>query len=70
MAGSHAEERLAVLLRALPPAPPDWVLAAGAHPEVRRALAELDVRGLDDPRWSPARPDAQGEVRGRDADMS
>lgn len=44
----HDEERLAELLAALPPAPPDWVEAAALIPKTRRdadrivALAEAD----------------------------
>jgi hypothetical protein len=45
--GRPTEERLAVLLAELPPAPEDWVAAAQELPAARRALAELEERILD-----------------------
>lgn len=44
----HPEERLARLLRELPPAPPAWVAAAQALPAARRALDEIGYRVLAD----------------------
>jgi hypothetical protein len=42
------EERLALLLRELPPAPEAWAAAAAALPEVLSALDSIDERVLDD----------------------
>lgn len=48
-AGSPSEEeRLAHLLRALPPAPQAWVQAAQELPELRRTVDELVARAEQD----------------------
>jgi hypothetical protein len=44
----HDEERLAELLRALPPAPAGWVEAAKELPAARRSLDELVERARAD----------------------
>jgi hypothetical protein len=44
----YDEERLAELLRALPPAPPSWVEAAKELPSARRSLDELVERARAD----------------------
>jgi hypothetical protein len=38
------EDRIALLLRTLPPAPRGWVEAAAELPRARRALAEIEER--------------------------
>ena len=44
----HDEERLAELLRALPPAPEGWVRAAQELPAARRELDEIVERATAD----------------------
>jgi hypothetical protein len=44
----YDEERLAELLRALPPAPTGWVEAAQELPAARRSLSELVERARAD----------------------
>jgi hypothetical protein len=44
----HDEERLAELLRALPPAPRAWIQAAQELPAARRELDEIVVRAEAD----------------------
>ncbi len=46
--GAWNEERLASLLRLLPPAPPAWVQAAQELPAARAALDELAARAQAD----------------------
>ena len=48
---SYDEERLAELLRALPPAPEAWVRAAQELPPVRGRLDELVARAEADARY-------------------
>jgi tRNA U34 5-methylaminomethyl-2-thiouridine-forming methyltransferase MnmC len=43
----YDEERIAELLRLLPPAPGGWVAAAAELPTARRALADLEARVLE-----------------------
>jgi hypothetical protein len=43
----YDEERIAELLRLLPPAPGGWVDAAAELPTARRALADLEARVLE-----------------------
>ena len=47
----YDEERLAELLRALPPAPRGWVQAAQELPHVRRELDSLVARAEADERF-------------------
>jgi hypothetical protein len=44
------EDRIALLLGALPPAPPAWVAAAIELPRARRALADIEPLLADDER--------------------
>jgi hypothetical protein len=46
--GHYDEERLAKLLRALPPAPQGWVRAAQELPRVRRELDDIVERAVAD----------------------
>jgi hypothetical protein len=46
--GGYEEERLAELLRALPPAPEAWVRAAQELPRARRELDEIVARAEAD----------------------
>ena len=46
--GPYDEERLAELLRALPPAPAGWVQAAQELPRVRRELDDIVERAVVD----------------------
>jgi hypothetical protein len=46
--GPYDEERLAELLRALPPAPEGWVKAAQELPRVRRGLDDIVARAVAD----------------------
>jgi hypothetical protein len=46
--GHYNEERLAKLLRALPPAPEGWVQAAQELPRARRGMDEIVSRALAD----------------------
>jgi hypothetical protein len=46
--GPYDEERLAELLRALPPAPEAWVRAAQELPRVRAELDDIVERALAD----------------------
>jgi hypothetical protein len=48
MTPPHDEETLARLLRSLPPAPPAWVEAAAALPELRGQLDGLVARAERD----------------------
>lgn len=48
---AYDEERLAELLRALPPAPQAWVTAAQEIPPVRGQLDELVARAQADARY-------------------
>jgi hypothetical protein len=48
MTSSHDEERLAKLLRALPPAPEGWVRAAQELPLARKGLDEIVRRAEED----------------------
>jgi hypothetical protein len=48
------EERLAELLRVLPPAPESWVRAAQELPLARRALDEIVARAEADARFREA----------------
>jgi hypothetical protein len=48
------EERLAELLRALPPAPEAWVRAAQELPSARRTLDEIVARAEADARFRQA----------------
>jgi hypothetical protein len=44
----HDEERIAELLRALPPAPEGWVKAAQELPRARREIDEIAARAVAD----------------------
>jgi hypothetical protein len=46
--GRYDEERLATMLRALPPAPEGWVRAAQELPRVRRELDDIVARAQAD----------------------
>jgi hypothetical protein len=46
--GPYDEERLAELLRALPPAPEGWVKAAQELPRARRGLDDIVARAVAD----------------------
>ena len=46
--GPYDEERLAELLRALPPAPEGWVRAAQELPRSRRELDDIVARAVAD----------------------
>jgi hypothetical protein len=46
--GHYDEERLAKLLRTLPPAPQGWVRAAQELPRVRRELDDIVERAVAD----------------------
>ena len=46
--GRYDEERLAELLRTLPPAPEGWVLAAQELPRSRRELDDIVARAVAD----------------------
>jgi hypothetical protein len=46
--GPYDEQRLAELLRALPPAPEGWVQAAQELPRVRRELDDIVERAVVD----------------------
>ena len=46
--GPYSEERLGELLRALPPAPAGWVLAAQELPRSRRELDDIVARAIAD----------------------
>jgi hypothetical protein len=46
--GRYDEERLAELLRALPPAPEGWVRAAQELPRSRRELDDIVARAVAD----------------------
>jgi hypothetical protein len=46
--GRYDEERLGQLLRALPPAPEGWVLAAQELPRSRRELDDIVERAVAD----------------------
>lgn len=46
--GPYSEERLGELLRALPPAPAGWVLAAQELPRSRRELDDIVARAVAD----------------------
>jgi hypothetical protein len=48
---AYDEERLAELLRALPPAPEAWITAAQELPPIRRRLDELVTRAEADARY-------------------
>ena len=48
---AYDEERLAELLRALPPAPTAWVTAAQELPPIRRRIDELVARAEADARY-------------------
>jgi hypothetical protein len=48
MTSSHDEERLAKLLRVLPPAPEGWVRAAQELPLARKGLDEIVRRAEED----------------------
>lgn len=48
---AYDEERLAELLRALPPAPRAWVIAAQELPPIRRRLDDLVARAEADSRY-------------------
>ena len=48
---AYDEERLAELLRALPPAPSAWVTAAQELPPIRRRLDDLVARAEADSRY-------------------
>lgn len=50
----YAEERLAELLRALPPAPAGWVEAAKELPLARRELDEIVARARADAEFRKA----------------
>lgn len=47
-------ERLAALIRALPPAPPAWVRAAQELPDARRGLERIVARAEADPAFREA----------------
>jgi hypothetical protein len=46
--GRYDEERLAELLRALPPAPEGWVRAAQELPRSRQELDDIVARAVED----------------------
>jgi hypothetical protein len=50
----HDEERLAELLRALPPAPEGWVEAAKELPRARREIDEIAARAVADQEFRAA----------------
>jgi hypothetical protein len=50
----HDEERLAELLRALPPAPQGWVEAAQELPRARREIDEIVARAEADQKFRAA----------------
>jgi hypothetical protein len=50
----HDEERLAELLRALPPAPEGWVEAAQELPRARRELDDIVARAQADQKFRAA----------------
>jgi hypothetical protein len=52
--GHHDEERLAELLRTLPPAPEAWVRAAQELPRVRRELDDIVARAVADAEFRQA----------------
>jgi hypothetical protein len=52
--GHCDEERLAKLLRALPPAPEGWVRAAQELPRVRRGLDDIVERAVADAEFRKA----------------
>ena len=52
--GHYDEERLAKLLRALPPAPEGWVRAAQELPRVRRELDGIVERAVADAEFRQA----------------
>jgi hypothetical protein len=52
--GHYDEERLAELLRALPPAPEGWVRAAQELPRVRRELDVIVERAVADAEFRKA----------------
>ena len=52
--GHYDEERLAELLRALPPAPEGWVRAAQELPRVRRELDGIVARAVADAEFRKA----------------
>jgi hypothetical protein len=52
--GHYDEERLAELLRALPPAPEGWVRAAQELPRVRRELDDIVERAVADAEFRKA----------------
>jgi hypothetical protein len=52
--GHYDEERLAKLLRALPPAPEGWVMAAQELPRVRRELDDIVERAVADAEFRKA----------------
>jgi hypothetical protein len=52
--GHYDEERLAKLLRTLPPAPQGWVRAAQELPRVRRELDDIVERAVADAEFRKA----------------
>jgi hypothetical protein len=52
--GPYDEERLAELLRALPPAPEAWVKAAQELPRARRGLDDIVARAVADAEFRQA----------------
>lgn len=52
--GPYDEERLAALLRALPPAPEGWVRAAQELPRSRRELDDIVARAVADQEFRQA----------------
>jgi hypothetical protein len=52
--GHYDEERLAELLRALPPAPEGWVKAAQELPRMRRELDDIVERAVADAEFRQA----------------
>jgi hypothetical protein len=52
--GGYDEQRLAALLRALPPAPAGWVEAAQELPFARRELDEIVARAVEDEQFRKA----------------
>jgi hypothetical protein len=50
----YDEARLAELLRMLPPAPEDWVIAAQELPRVRRGLDDIVERAVADAEFRKA----------------
>lgn len=50
----HNEERLAELLRALPPAPEGWVKAAQELPRARLEMDEIAARAVADQKFRAA----------------